>query len=97
MRDAVANGSFQPSDFTRLANETGLVPDILTQLALVGADGRFVASNPDPDGQKRPRGSLSEREHIQIHLEPGRNPDLRKQLTRNGLFVGKPVLGKVSG
>ena len=97
MRDAVANGSFQPSDFTRLANETGLVPDILTQLALVGADGRFVASNLDPDGQKTGPVDLSEREHIQIHLEPGRNPDLRKQLTRNGLFVGKPVLGKVSG
>ena len=97
MRDAVANGSFQPSDFTRLANETGLVPDILTQLALVGADGRFVASNLDPDGQKTGPVDLSEREHIQIHLDPGRNPDLRKQLTRNGLFVGKPVLGKVSG
>ena len=97
MRDAVANGSLQPSDFTRLANETGLVPDILTQLALVGADGRFVASNLDPDGQKTGPVDLSEREHIQIHLEPGRNPDLRKQLTRNGLFVGKPVLGKVSG
>ncbi len=64
MRDAVANGSFQPSDFTRLANETGLVPDILTQLALVGADGRFVASNLDPDGQKnRPRGSFGARAH----------------------------------
>ena len=97
MRDAVANGSLQPSDFTRLANETGLVPDILTQLSLVGADGRFVASNLDPDGQKTGPVDLSEREHIQIHLEPGRNPDLRKQLTRNGLFVGKPVLGKVSG
>ncbi len=97
MRDAVAKGSFQPSDFTRLANETGLVPDILTQLSLVGADGRFVASNLDPDGQKTGPVDLSEREHIQIHLEPGRNPDLRKQLTRNGLFVGKPVLGKVSG
>ena len=45
MRDAVAKGSFQPSDYTRLANETGLVPDILTQLAVIGADGRFVASN----------------------------------------------------
>ena len=97
MRDAVANGSLQPSDFTRLANETGLVPDILTQLSLVGADGRFVASNLDPDGQKTGPVNLSEREHIRIHLEPGRNPDLRKQLTRNGLFVGKPVLGKVSG
>lgn len=50
MRDAVAKGSFQPSDYTRLANETGLVPDILTQLSVVGADGRFVASNLDPDG-----------------------------------------------
>lgn len=97
MRDAVAKGSFQPSDFTRLANETGLVPDILTQLALVGADGRFVASNLDPDGQKTGPVDLSEREHIQIHLEPERNPLSRKQLTRNGLFVGKPVLGKVSG
>ncbi len=97
MRDAVAKGSFQPPDFTRLANETGLVPDILTQLALVGADGRFIASNLDPDGQKTGPVDLSRREHIQIHLEPGNNPQSRKQLTRNGLFVGKPVLGKVSG
>ncbi|RLJ40321.1 signal transduction histidine kinase [Acidovorax sp. 106] len=97
MRDALAQGSFQPSDYTRLANETGLVPDILTQLSVVGADGRFVASNLDPDGQKTGPLDLSEREHIQVHLEPARHADTRKQLTRNGLFVGKPVLGKVSG
>jgi signal transduction histidine kinase len=97
MRDAVAKGSFSPPDYTRLANETGLVPDILTQLSLVGADGRFVASNLDPDGQKTGPLDLSEREHIQVHLEPDRNPQARKQLTVNGLFVGKPVLGKVSG
>ena len=97
MRDAVAKGSFQPSDYTRLANETGLVPDILTQLAVIGADGRFVASNLDPDGQKTGPIDLSEREHIQVHLEPARQEAARKQLTRNGLFVGKPVLGKVSG
>lgn len=97
MRDAVAKGSFQPSDYTRLANETGLVPDILTQLSVVGADGRFVASNLDPDGQKTGPLDLSEREHIQVHLEPARHADARKWLTRHGLFVGKPVLGKVSG
>eukprot|EP01030_Chromulinospumella_sphaerica_P007324 gene7324-7167_t len=97
MRDALAQGSFQPSDYTRLANETGLVPDILTQLSVVGADGRFVASNLDPDGLKTGPLDLSEREHIQVHLEPARHADTRKQLTRNGLFVGKPVLGKVSG
>lgn len=97
MRDAVAKGSFQPADFTRLANETGLVPDILTQLSLVGADGRFVASNLDPEGQKTGAIDLSEREHIQVHLEPERQRDAHRQLTRNGLFVGKPVLGKVSG
>ena len=97
MRDAVAKGSFQPSDYTRLANETGLVPDILTQLSVVGADGRFVASNLDPDGQKTGPLDLSEREHIQVHLEPTRHLDARTQITRNGLFVGKPVLGKVSG
>ena len=97
MRDAVAKGSFQPSDYTRLANETGLVPDILTQLSVVGADGRFVASNLDADGQKTGPLDLSEREHIQVHLEPTRHLDARTQLTRHGLFVGKPVLGKVSG
>ena len=54
-----------------------------------------MASNLKPDGLKKktaPWISL-EREHIQIHLEPC-NPDLRKQLTRNGLFVSKPVLAK---
>jgi signal transduction histidine kinase len=97
MRDAVAEGSIQPADYIRLANETGLVPDILTQLSVVGADGRFVASNLDPDGKRTGNVDLSEREHVQVHLEPRRHDAARKQLTRSGLFVGKPVLGKVSG
>lgn len=97
MRDAITQGRFQPTDFGRLANETGLVPDILTQLSLVGADGRFIASNLDAEGQKTGSIDLSEREHIQVHLEPERLAQTKQQLTQNGLFVGKPVLGKVSG
>ena len=53
MRDAVLAGDFEKADFTRFANETGLAPNILTQLSLVGPDGRFVGSNIDPTGEKQ--------------------------------------------
>lgn len=46
---------------------------------------------------KKPAPSISGARARPIHLEPGATPDLRKQLTRNGLFVGKPRLGEVSG
>ncbi|HVL46282.1 MAG TPA: ATP-binding protein [Acidovorax sp.] len=97
MRDAVLAGDFDKADFTRFANETGLAPQILTQLSLVGPDGRFVGSNIDPTGEKTGHVDLSEREHVQVHLSPQAPEAARLQKTPNGLFVGKPVVGKVSG
>ena len=79
------------------ANETGLAPDILTQLSVVGPDGRFLGSNLDADGTKNRGLDLSGREHIRVHLLPGSVPDGSLQMTASGLFVGKPVLGVVSG
>jgi len=63
----------------------------------VGPDGRFVGSNIDPTGEKTGHVDLSEREHVQVHLSPQAPEAARLQKTPNGLFVGKPVVGKVSG
>ncbi|KRA08049.1 ATP-binding protein [Acidovorax sp. Root568] len=97
MRDTVLANDFEKADFTRFANETGLAPLILTQLSLVGSDGRFVGSNIDPTGEKTGHVDLSEREHVQVHLHPSASETVRLQQTPSGLFVGKPVIGKVSG
>ena len=96
LRDAVRAGDFELRDIERFANETGLAPRILTQLSLVGADGRFRGSNLDPDGSKSGPVDLSTREHVQVHLAPQRAQGA-PPLSEGGLFVGKPVLGKVSG
>ncbi|KZT17650.1 two-component sensor histidine kinase [Acidovorax sp. GW101-3H11] len=97
MRDAVQANDFEKADFTRFANETGLAPQILTQLSLVGPDGWFVGSNIDPTGEKTGHVELSDREHVQVHLNPAAAAAAHLQQTPNGLFVGKPVVGKVSG
>jgi signal transduction histidine kinase len=96
LRDAVRTGQFDLPDIVRFANETGLAPRILTQLALIGADGRFRGSNLDPDGSKSGHVDLSSREHVRVHLAPHLAPDA-PPLSPGGLFIGKPVLGKVSG
>ena len=95
VRDDVASGQTPLPDLVRYANETGLAPKILVQLSLVGPDGRFVGSNLDPDGSKTGHVDLSEREHVRIHLNPAYAADAAK-LPPNGLFISKPVLGKVS-
>ena len=97
MRNAVLENDFEKADFTRFANETGLAPLILTQLSLVGPDGRFIGSNIDPTSEKTGHVDLSGREHVQVHLNPKVAEAARLQQTPNGLFVGKPVVGKVSG
>lgn len=83
-------------DTVRLANETGLVPDILLQLGLVDAKGFFRFSNLDPRGEKSSGVDLSEREHIRVHLQPEAMAQAREHINEGGLFLGKPVLGKVS-
>ena len=89
-RDAVAAGASTP-DLVRFANETGLTPGILVQLSLTDAAGRFIGSNLDPDGSRSGHVDLSTREHVRVHLQPAPGAN------RNALFIGMPVLGKVSG
>ncbi len=96
LAEAVADGSFEQADIARYANETGLAPRILTQLSLVGPDGRFRGSNLDPDGSKSGHVDLSSREHVQVHLAPAKAAGA-PPVSPGGLFIGKPVLGKVSG
>lgn len=95
--DAVAEQPGEVPDLIRFANETGMAPRILAQLSLVGADGRFIGSNLDPDGSKSKHVDLSTREHVRVHLDPATLPKDTPQLISDGLFIGKPVLGKVSG
>jgi signal transduction histidine kinase len=83
-------------DTVRLSNESGLFPEILSQFSVVSAEGRFLGSNLDPTGEKSGRPDLSDREHIRVHLQPELVPEAIKRINANGLFIGKPVLGKVS-
>jgi len=88
-------GSLTGDALVRIANETGMVPHILTQLSFVNADGIFQGSNLDPDGARSNNISLMEREHIRVHLQPSPTPP--PGLMKNGLFISKPLVGKVSG
>lgn len=97
VRNAVQAQPGQAPDLVRLANETGQTPHILAQLSLIDATGHFVGSNLDPDGSKSRHVDLSSREHIRVHLAPDSLPAGTTQLVSGGLFIGKPVLGKVSG
>ncbi len=97
LQDLVREGSFEPKDLPLLANETGLAPKILVQLSLVGADGRFVGSNLDVKGLRTGPVDLSDREHVTVHLWPDGVADGAAATAHGGLFIGKPVLGKVSG
>ena len=94
---AVRAGDEPLRQLTQFAKETGLTPGILVQLSLVGPDGRFMGSNLDPDGSRTGHVDLSEREHIRVHLAPGLVDSAAQGLFAQGLFIGKPVLGKVSG
>ncbi len=96
LRDVVLAHPGELPEMVSIANETGLAPRILVQLSLVGADGRFVASNLDPDGSKTGHVDLSEREHVRVHLAPQAVGKDTPPVSVGGLFIGKPVLGKVS-
>lgn len=85
-----------PQDYLRTANETGLVPDIMTQLAFVDAQGNFQGSNLDPDGRRSGHISLKDREHIRVHLQT-REVDPTSRELWDGLFISQPLLGRVSG
>ena len=94
-RDAIVLAPGAP-DLVRFANETGLVPEILTQLSFIDATGHFVTSNLDPGGEKSGRVDLSAREHVRIHLAPAADLPGTRRPGPDALFIGKPVLGKVS-
>jgi signal transduction histidine kinase len=93
---AKAAGRTAGLGLVRIANETGLAPDILVQLATVGADGRMADSNLDPNAKQHGPVDLSEREHIRVHLQGPQFIAPASLMTPGGLFIGKPVLGKVS-
>lgn len=96
VRDVVVAGHPASLDLARFASETGLVPNILVQLSVVDAAGRFVGSNLDPDGQKNGHVDLSAREHVRVHLAPWSLTPAERLPHPDDLFIGKPVLGKVS-
>ncbi|MDE1948012.1 MAG: two-component sensor histidine kinase [Burkholderiales bacterium] len=96
VRNAVAAGDGRQPDLVRFANETGLAPQILVQLSLTDANGRFIGSNLDPTAAKTGHIDLSQREHLRAHLAPRSLPPSQRLAHPDDLFIGKPVLGKVS-
>ena len=96
LSDEVILGDISKNEYVRFANETGLVPNILTQLSWVNAQGIFEAGNLDTDRSKTGPIDLSQREHIKSHLDPQTQQTVLGQFSKGGLFIGKPVLGKVS-
>ncbi|WP_404302932.1 ATP-binding protein [Alicycliphilus denitrificans] len=98
LQDSLREDGFSGLAMMRIANETGMVPHILTQLSFVDADGRFVGSNLDPDGSRSRNVDLMEREHIRVHLRPdGGQVPVSAGLMHNGLFISRALQGKVSG
>lgn len=94
--DVQASG-YNSQAIARYANETGMVPEILTQLSFVGPDGRFVGSNLDPDGSRSQNVSLMERDHVRVHLLPAVQAGVRSGVLHDGLFISQALQGKVSG
>ncbi len=96
VRDAVVAGHQAPLDLAGFASETGLVPNILVQLTVVDAAGRFIGSTLDPDGRKSGHVDLSDREHVRVHLASWSLTPAQRVTNPDDLFIGKPVIGKVS-
>jgi signal transduction histidine kinase len=96
VRDAVLAGKDTAPELARYASETGLAPAILVQLSLIDAQGRFAASNLDPDGSKTGHVDLSTREHVRAHLKAESLPAAERPARPDDLFIGKAVIGKVS-
>jgi two-component system, cell cycle sensor histidine kinase PleC len=70
-----------------LSEWTRQIPELAAsaiEAARIGSDGRLVATTLDPNPQPI---DLSDREHFQAHRD---DPNI-------GLFIGKPVRGRVSG
>ncbi|WP_198403240.1 ATP-binding protein [Acidovorax delafieldii] len=97
VQSAVRDRQLSGQDLVSIANETGMVPQILTQLSFVGADGRFQGSNLDPDGSRSQHVNLMDRDHIRVHLLPSQATPSPTGMLQNSLFVSRSLLGKVSG
>ncbi|HCE92795.1 MAG TPA: two-component sensor histidine kinase [Acidovorax sp.] len=97
LQHTAEDGPLNGQDLATIANETGMVPHILTQLSFVGPDGRFQGSNLDPDGSRSNHVSLMDRDHIRVHLLPAEAAPPSAGMLHNGLFISKSLLGKVSG
>jgi PAS domain S-box-containing protein len=76
-----AQGRF---DIHEWASEIPLLSSATMQGAIIGPDGRLVSTTLDPAPQPI---DLGDREHVRVHLD-SRFP---------GIFIGKPVVGRVSG
>ncbi|WP_181184050.1 ATP-binding protein [Prosthecodimorpha hirschii] len=72
-----------PDALRRLVERKVIDLDLLVQLAFVDAQGLTLGTDKGPDPNAT---SVADREHIRVHLD-------RKT---EGLFVGKPVVGRVS-
>ena len=97
LHDTRVRGDLTAEDYQRFAESTGLSADILVQLSLIDQYGRFVGSNLDPQGLKTGKVDLSAREHVQGHLHSlDAASAARERRSATGLFIGRPVLGKVS-
>lgn len=73
-----------PDNLKRLVERDVVSMDMLIQLAHVDRDARTVSTNIGPDPNRTP---LYDREHIRVHLDG----------VVNGMFIGRPVKGRVSG
>jgi hypothetical protein len=73
-----------PLNLYAWAQEIPLLSWATIQGSIVSPNGRLISTTLDPNPQSI---DLSDREHIRVHLE-GRVP---------GLFIGKPVVGRISG
>lgn len=83
----VTAGWVDRASLETVVSQTGMAGQTFVQLSMVDAAGRFLGSNlriaADASGQV----DLSDREHIRVHLD-GKS---------SGMFVGRPVVGRVSG
>lgn len=95
VQEAAAAGTLTGELLVRTANETGMVPQILTQMSFVDTNGIFIASNLDPTGARSKNVNLMDREHIRVHLRP--EQELLPGMMSDGLFISKSLVGKVSG
>jgi signal transduction histidine kinase/ActR/RegA family two-component response regulator len=74
----------KPNRVKQLVEANALSMDYLVLLTFVDSKARTIGTNAGPDPNFT---NLADREHIRVHLER----------TVEGLFIGKPVVGRVSG